>query len=370
MGADRERTRRPLRGVRTGSALAVLVAVAVVGAAVASGLRHDTGSAAGRPDGSTTVAAAPGTTTAHGPTALDRLLALPRPWPGRLRGRLAVEDGGCRLSVIDLASGAATRPAGRLGVRRTCDAVLSPNGRYVAFYPDPTDGGPLMIADLVRATTTPAAPADAALGVPAVADDGRVAVCVDGRVVRVVAPQRPPRSVTGCRPVYAGSRLLVVRDGVVVDAGTGRRVAAPPRTTPPVDVDDVGVAAARGGRLLAVHARGPTGVADVTLLDGRGSRLGRGRIDPNGRIEQLRLGPDGDAAAFDVTGTWGLRHLHGPVSADVFAGEAFFDVSFAPDGRHVAVVTGRRLVVADVDTFGPLTAEPVPGLRHVTWLTG
>ncbi len=88
------------------------------------------------------------------------------------------------------------------------------------------------------------------------------------------------------------------------------------------------------------------------------------RVAP--RVEVDR---DGSTAIAAVRQRAHVLRLTAGEAADVtrLGGETFLDATLSPDGRSVAVATGRRILILDAATLDALAQVPFEALR-VVWL--
>jgi hypothetical protein len=93
-------------------------------------------------------------------------------------------------------------------------------------------------------------------------------------------------------------------------------------------------------------------------------------VASGGRVAAVRVSTLNDPAP--VWYLWRLDRRAAPVPT--VGGEQLTDVTFAPDGRHMAVVTRRRsqVLVLRTETFGPVARLPAdvvgPAAGAAAWL--
>lgn len=362
--------RRPWAGVVGAAALAT--------GALGAWSLADRGDGGGRGDGRT-ITTAPGT-AAGGPRALaatgaDGLATLPA---ARRSGRILYTTPGCRLGLVDLATGRVLRPRPDVS---TCRASAAPLPDLAISTGTGSPGGrPLRVG--IRAST------DRSLGsrelfAPVLSRSGTEASCVVpagepnlfgvGTVVvnpRVGAPTRIP----GCSPAWWRDELVRIdRSGRVVGLDGSSAIEAPAYPKPSA----LG-ASADGSKLIVIGEAYETGAATALVFDRPGERAtarfafrvplvetlgGRQAALPNALISD-----DGAVAAAQGTdGLWLLARVDGAVPPAVDAGGApILDVAFAPDGRSIAVAAAGRIVFLDPLTLAPVAQLPIDA-RSLDW---
>jgi dipeptidyl aminopeptidase/acylaminoacyl peptidase len=298
---------------------------------------------------------------------------------GQFAGRLLLTSDGCRNRIVVLAT-----LARRATATRACPLATSPSGRFAAVQ----NGPAVSAADLARDTAGPAvavAGGDDALPAVAVDDAGTVASCVDGRVAIRALTDGAPRWTPGCEPVVLRSGLhwlaapdadglpLVRHDGAPIRFRTRalRETGGPYR-----------LAASRSGDHLAALAFHPGLGRHVLVVRVRdGHIVGRRTINPQLDADDVRVASGGRVAAVrvstfnDPAPVWYLVRLDRRAApVPTVGGEQLSDVTFAPDGRHMAVVTRRRsqVLILRTETFGPVARIPAevvgPAAGAAAWL--
>lgn len=294
-------------------------------------------------------------TTAGAPTVADTPLAALADVPAALAQVVVIAvDDGCRATQRTLGSPAFDR-ALDLGGLEPCDAAWSRSGRFVAAPDYPSAVPSVLVLD--RATGV--VRRRAVRGIDdwprvepaiAVADDGRVAVCVHGLPMRVLGE---PGEIDGCAPTFAGGRLVYIgRGGVADDRGAllVRWRALGGMTVHAIGVggDTVVLAADVDGDLVLIRARGGLVDARLDLGSDAGAAAAPGSVEtrlavaPDGASAFLRLGPRALAVRFD-TGEVVERADGVPLVA----------VAYAPQGGSAVVVTGTSAFLADAATLRP-----------------
>ncbi len=295
--------------------------------------------------------------------ALDLLPGVPA---DRARDVVVIYDSRCDAYMLHL-----DRPRELLlvdlPVPRSCLAGWSPDG---AFAADAGEG--LVIRDRAARTARVLAPRERfQRGSAAVDERGAVVACqADGTPV-AVPPGGAVEALTGVCPVVR------IRGATVVAAST----SGPLVTTrgdayagsSPVAGDLVALAASPRGRLHA-QLENDGGSASLQVL--APSSLPVAAIELRGEVAmrdmtvapRIAVADDGELAVATVRQRAHVLRLgRRRVDLDVLGAEPFIDAALSPDGRSIAVATGRRVVVLDADTLDPVGQVPIEALR-VVWL--
>lgn len=353
-----------MRARTLGSVAAVLVAVGVGVAAVASSIAGDGA------DGP-----APGSFVAPA----NRVEGPDVPAPGALAGQLVLaESDGCELRLLDLQTLTLSDP----GPETACRLWVSPHGDLAAV------AEPRGTLALVRLGERPVLDRrlGAAVSAPSWAPDGvRIAWCADDSTTVLDVVAGGVVSIPGCYPAYAPDGSLVTRtvtetglelfrDGEPVDSPAARE--EPGRRV-------VGHNVLPDGQLVvAVHRRYGRGLAYEAVLEvWRGAELTRTvPIHSYGIVAQafgLRVVPSPagfEAAVVSPESPLAPRpdqlvsfvdlRVGGPV-ADVTE-RPFGGISWSPDGGWLAFSTGHEILVFGRGRSEPAYVLPV-ATRSLAW---
>jgi hypothetical protein len=350
-----------------------LVLAAAAGIAVASSLRGSGGPPAGARtathatgDAGGLTLYAPGTASALAP---DDPRQLPRPRAGAYHGRLLFADERCRLRALDVASGREIALPGS-GAVDGCSFWPSANGRFVAFAAAPLQADVSLVALPSGRVRRGPRVGSTGVGAPAVTDDGRLAICVQG-AISAITPETAHVAVTGiagararqagCHPVALGSRLVRIGASGDVVSEAGRTLV---RFGPADDV--AGLAASADAGRLGVLLRSATGVMVLRIYDADGRRVGTLRDVGRGDILfEAAFSDDGRVA---VTSTpFGWQASTAAANTIAVGSKRILGASVAPDGRAVAAVTSDAIVFLLPPTLRPVAALPIVAKR-VAWL--
>ena len=337
------------RAHRLATPLVAAVVVLVAGAAVGASL---TGGADGtsQPGRSATTEAA---TTRANP-GLGSALRLPPPAPRAFRGTLLWNTIDCSTGTLDLATGAA---ATGLPVR-ACSMWSATDGGALAFTDDARPGATALRV-LVRATGR-SHDGPARGGTTAVAGDGTVATCGASKVLEQ-GPDGAARTLPGCGPAYAASRLLRI-------AASERRVVDDrDRTVVPAASGSIRLLAAAGDD-VAVQRTGTAsgGTIEVWRTGRREAQLAMGRT---GHLTDLRVARGGGTVLVRLGGPqdWALYRTRREGVITAIGNDGLREGAFSPDGRYVAVVVAGAIVIVDADRLAPVAAFPADA-KEIAWL--
>lgn len=356
--------RRPSRS----AALVGLVVAAIAGVAIVSALTGRDGTLADPPplpeETGTTAATTADAALAAAPVgALDLLPGVPA---DRARDAIVVYDSRCDAYMLHL-----DRPRRLLlvdlPVPGSCATAWSTDGAYAV---DGRDG--LVLRDRALRLDRRLLPQGTfQRGSATVGRDGTVLACGDDDTPVIVRRNGRATSPPGVCPVgrIAGSTVIAVTPTGPLRRIDGGRVAS----ALPEEGEIVAIGGSPRGRLHAVlgndggsawlRVLAPSGlpVAAIDLAD---------EVAVRGMPVQPRVevADDGRLAVATVRQRAHVLRL-GRDRLDLHAlgAEPFLDATISPDGRSIAVATGRRVVVLDAATLDPVGQVPMEAFR-VVWL--
>lgn len=358
---------------------AAIVTAALVAGAVWAGHALDRRGAGGHGQAPATMSAPSTTgTETRGPAVSAGPAGLATLPIARRGGRILYTTPGCRLRLLDLATGRAASIRPDLS---TCRAYAAPPPDLAVSTGTGSPGdAPLRIA--IRSAD------DRRLGrrelfAPVLSRSGTEASCIvaEGEpnlfsIGTVVVRRRngDTTRVPGCSPAWwHGELVRIDRSGSVVGPDGRAAIRAPAYPTPSA----IG-ASSDGSKLIVVDEPYEAGSSTALVFDRPRGRaigqlafrvplietLGGGQV----ALPTARISNDGEVAAAEGTdGRWQLARLDRTVPrAANAAGAPILDVAFAPDGSSIAVSAAGRIVFLDPATLAPVGQLPIDA-RSIAW---